>query len=113
MSYGELVKSISSPMGRSIALKPPSDFRFIGKPVPRVDLPSKVDGSAMFGIDVRVPEMLFAVVARCPHFGGKLESFDATAAKAVPGVRAVFPIAPLGFVPKLGRRINTAGAWPW
>jgi isoquinoline 1-oxidoreductase beta subunit len=112
VTYGELVETASklrAIRADGIALKPPRDFRFIGKPVPRVDLPSKVDGSAMFGIDVRVPEMLFAVVARCPHFGGKLESFDATAAKAVPGVRAVFPIAPLGFVPKLGRRINTAG----
>jgi isoquinoline 1-oxidoreductase subunit beta len=112
VSYGELVETASrlpAIKADGIALKPPSNFRFIGKPVPRVDLPSKVDGSAMFGIDVRVPEMLFAVVARCPHFGGKLKSFDATVAKAVPGVRAVFPIAPLGFVPKLGRRINTAG----
>jgi len=112
VSYGELVETASrlpAIKADGIALKPPSNFRFIGKPVPRVDLPSKVDDSAMFGIDVRVPEMLFAVVARCPHFGGKLKSFDATVAKAVPGVRAVFPIAPLGFVPKLGRRINTAG----
>ena len=53
--------------------------------------------------------MLFAVVARCPHFGGKLQSFDASAVKAVPGVRAVFPIAPLGLLPKLERNINTAG----
>jgi isoquinoline 1-oxidoreductase beta subunit len=112
VSYGELVETASrlpAIKADGIALKPPSDFRFIGKPVPRVDLPSKVDGSAMFGIDVRVPEMLFAVVARCPHFGGKLKSFDATAAKTVPGVRTVFPIAPLGFVPKFARRINTAG----
>lgn len=112
VTYGELVETASelrAIRADGIALKPPRDFRFIGKPVPRVDLPSKVDGSAMFGIDVRVPEMLFAVVARCPHFGGKLESFDATAAKAVPGVHAVFAIPPLGFVPKLGRRINTAG----
>jgi isoquinoline 1-oxidoreductase subunit beta len=112
VSYGELAETASklpAIKADGIALKPPSDFHFIGKPVPRVDLPSKVDGSAMFGIDVRVPEMLFAVVARCPHFGGKLKSFDAAVAKAVPGVRAVFPIPPLGFVPKLGRRINTAG----
>lgn len=112
VTYGELVETASKLpeiKADGVALKPPREFRFIGKPVLRLDLPSKVDGSAMFGIDVRVPEMLFAVVARCPHFGGKLESFDATAAKAVPGVRAVFAIAPLGFVPKLARRINTAG----
>ena len=46
------------------------DFRYIGKPIGRVDIPGKVDGSAIFGIDVRVPGMLFAVIARCPHFGG-------------------------------------------
>ena len=112
ITYGELVETASklpAIKADAVTLKPPREFRFIGKPVPRLDLPGKVDGSAIFGIDVRVPEMLFAVVARCPHFGGKLESFDATAAKAVPGVRAVFPIAPLGFIPKLRRRINTAG----
>ena len=71
--------------------------------MPRTDVPSKVDGSAAFGIDVRIPDMLFAVIARCPFFGGKLQSFDASAAKAVPGVRAVFP------VPPLPRHFNTAG----
>lgn len=70
---------------------------------------SKVDGTAGFGIDVRVPGMLFAVIARCPHFGGKLSNFDAAAAKAVPGVLAVFPVPPLGFLPKLGRNVNVAG----
>ena len=112
LTYGDLVETASklpAIKADGIALKPPRDFRFVGKPVPRVDLPGKVDGSAVFGIDVRVPEMFFAVVARCPYFGGKLQSFDATAAKAVPGVRAVFPIAPLGFLPKLDRNINTAG----
>jgi isoquinoline 1-oxidoreductase subunit beta len=112
LTYGELVETASllpEIKADGIALKPARDFHFIGKPVPRVDVPDKVDGSAIFGIDVRVPEMLFAVVARCPHFGGKLESLDATAAKAVPGVHAVFPLAPLGFMPKLDRNINTAG----
>jgi isoquinoline 1-oxidoreductase beta subunit len=96
-TYGELVEAASKlPVIKAdgIALKSPAEFRFIGKSMPRVDLPSKVGGSAMFGIDVRVPGMLFSVVARCPHFGGKLQSFDASAAKAVPGVQAVFPIVP-------------------
>jgi isoquinoline 1-oxidoreductase subunit beta len=109
--YGELVETASQmpvPNGESIGLKPPSEFRFIGKSMPRVDVPSKVDGTAAFGIDVRVPGMLFAVIARCPYFGGKLRSFDATAAKAVPGVRSVFPIEPIGFLPGLDRNLNTA-----
>ena len=112
LTYGELVETAAkllAPKAVSIPLKPPSAFRFIGKPLPRVDLPSKVSGSAVFGLDVRVPGMLFAVVARCPHFGGKLQSFDASAVKAVPGVRAVFPIAPLGLLPKLEHNLNTAG----
>ena len=112
LTYGELVETASKLLeikADGIALKSPAEFRFIGKSMPRVDLPSKVGGSAMFGIDVRVPGMLFAVVARCPHFGGKLQSFDASAAKAVPGVQAVFPIVPLGLLPKLERNINTAG----
>jgi len=110
--YGELVETASQmavPNGESIGLKPPSRFRFIGKSMPRVDVPSKVDGTAVFGIDVRVPGMLFAVIARCPCFHGKLRSFDATAAKAVPGVRSVFAIEPIGFLPGLNRNLNTAG----
>lgn len=106
LSYGELVAAASTvpPINPDlIILKQPKDFRFIGKPIARTDVPSKVDGSAAFGIDVRVPDMLFAVIARCPFFGGKLQSFDATAAKMVPGVRAVFP------VPPMARPLNTAG----
>lgn len=106
LSYGELVDAASKlPLINpdELTLKRPKDFRFIGKPVPRTDVPSKVDGSAAFGIDVRVPGMLFAVIARCPYFGGKIESFDADKAKATPGVRAIFP------VPALPRHINTAG----
>ena len=114
-TYGELVETASklpeiNP--DAIPLKEPKAFRLIGKPVPRVDTPSKVDGSAIFGIDVRVPDMLFAVIARCPHFGGKLKSFDAAATKKIFGVRAVFPVSPLGFLDISdygGRNLNTAG----
>src|SRR6185312_3165795 len=111
-SYGELAGAamrLPVPRAADVSLKGPRDFRLIGTPVPRVDIPGKVDGTAKFGIDVRVPGMLFAVVARCPYFGGKLQSFDASAAKAVQGVQAVFPIVPLGLLPKLERNINTAG----
>jgi isoquinoline 1-oxidoreductase beta subunit len=106
LSYGELAEAASElpPINPDeIALKPPKNFRYIGKSMPRTDVPSKVDGSATFGIDVRVPGMLFAVIARCPFFGGKLQSFDASVLKTIPGVRAVFP------VPPLPRRFNTAG----
>lgn len=106
VSYGELVQAACElPLIKpdEITLKQPKNFRIIGKPIPRTDVPIKVDGSAAFGIDVRIPGMLFAVIARCPFFGGKLQSFDAAAAKIVPGVRSVFP------VPPLPGHFNTAG----
>ena len=106
LSYGELVEAASllPPINPDeILLKQPKDFRVIGKSLPRTDVPSKVEGSAAFGMDVRVPGMLFAVIARCPYFGGKLATVNSVAARAVPGVRAVFP------VPPLPRRYNTAG----
>ena len=111
-TYGELVETaakLAVPEADGVRLKSPSEFRLIGKGVARVDIPGKVDGSAQFGIDVRVPGMLFAVIARCPHFGGKLASYDATRARAIRGVHAIFPVAPLGFEPKLDVNINTAG----
>jgi len=106
LSYGELVEAASllPPINPDeIPLKKAKDFRLIGKSLSRTDVPSKVEGSAAFGIDVRVPGMLFAVIARCPYFGGKLASVNAVEARAVPGVRAVFP------VPPLPRHFNTAG----
>ncbi len=94
-SYGELVEAAAKlprPDPEKVPLKDVSKFEVIGHAVPRVDIPAKVNGSAHFGIDVRVPEMLFAVVARCPTFGGKPAHFEAAKAKAVPGVRDVFEI---------------------
>jgi isoquinoline 1-oxidoreductase beta subunit len=105
-TYGELVETASKLpeiKAESVPLKDPKNYRYIGKRVPRTDVPAKVDGSAAFGIDVRVPGMLYAVIARCPHFGGKLAAFDDKDAKAMPGVQAVFAVAPLG------RPLNTAG----
>ena len=104
--YGELVAAATKlplPDPEKVPLKDASKFEVIGHPVPRVDVPSKVNGSAQFGIDVRVPEMVFAVVARCPTFGGKAAHFDAGKAKAIAGVRDVFEI------PALGRDMFTAG----
>jgi len=105
-SYGELVDAASKlplPDPEKVPLKDPSQFELIGHPVLRVDIPSKSNGSAQFGIDVRVPEMLFAVVARCPVFGGKPAHFDAARAKAMRGVRDVLEI------PGLGEDMHTAG----
>jgi isoquinoline 1-oxidoreductase subunit beta len=106
LTYGQLVetaRALPEFNRETVPLKDRKDFRFIGKPLPRTDIPAKVDGSAGFGIDVRRPGMLYAAIARCPHFGGKLASLDDSAARSVAGVRQVFPIDPL---PRL---MNTAG----
>jgi isoquinoline 1-oxidoreductase subunit beta len=98
-TYGELVEAASKlpiPPAKNVPLKEPSEFKLIGRKFPRVDIPSKTNGSAQFGLDVRVAEMVFAVVARCPTFGGKPVSFDAAKAKAMPGVRDVFEIPAMG-----------------
>ncbi len=74
-------------------LKDPSEFTLIGTSVPRVDGPDIVTGKAVYGMDVRVPDMLFAVVARSPVFGGTLVSFDDSQARLVPGVQDVVEIS--------------------
>jgi isoquinoline 1-oxidoreductase beta subunit len=94
LTYGELAsKAAAIPVPENPPLKDPKDFRIMGTRVRRLDTPSKVNGSAEFGIDVRVPGMLFATIERAPVFGGKVQNFDATAAKAVPGVRHVVQLA--------------------
>jgi isoquinoline 1-oxidoreductase beta subunit len=75
-----------------IPLKKPKDNKFLGKPIKRLDTPDKVNGKAVFGIDVKVPRMLVALVARSPVFGGKVKTFNADKAKAMAGVRAVTQI---------------------
>ena len=105
-TYGELIEAAEKlplPDPDKVELKDEKEFTLIGHATPRVDIPAKVNGSAQFGLDVRVPNMKFAVVARCPTFGGKPAHFDATKAKSVPGVRDVFEI------PALGRDKFTAG----
>jgi isoquinoline 1-oxidoreductase subunit beta len=68
------------------ALKSPAEFRLIGKPVPRLDVLDKISGKATYGLDVRLPGMRFAVIARRPVLGATLKRFDPTAALAVTGV---------------------------
>jgi len=89
-TYGSLATAASQlKPPANIPLKDPKQFTLVGKPTRRLDTPSKVNGSAQFGLDVRVPGMLYAVVARPPVFGGKVASFDAADALKIPGVRAV------------------------
>jgi isoquinoline 1-oxidoreductase beta subunit len=94
LSYGALAEAASKlPVPASPTLKDASQYKILGKPIKRLDTPAKVDGRANFGIDVRLPGMLYANVVRCPVFGGKVKSFDATKAKAVPGVKQVVQIS--------------------
>lgn len=94
LSYGSLAEAASKlPAPVSPALKDAAQYKIVGKAVQRLDTPSKVDGTASFGIDVRLPGMLYANVARCPVFGGKVKSFDATKAQAVAGVKQVVQIS--------------------
>jgi isoquinoline 1-oxidoreductase subunit beta len=93
--YGTLVTAAATmPVPESVTLKDPKDFRYIGrdKVTPRVDAQSKVNGTATFTQDVKLPGMLTAVVAHAPLFGATVKSFDATRAKAVPGVVDVVQI---------------------
>ena len=94
LTYGSVAEAASKlPVPQDVPLKDPKEYRIIGKPTKRLDTPDKVNGRAEFGMDVRRPGMLYAVVARCPVFGGKVASFDATKAKAVPGVKNVVQIS--------------------
>src|SRR5258708_6542449 len=93
LRYGELVeKAAKLTPPENAPLKDPKDFKLIGKATHRLDTSGKVNGSAVFGIDVKVPGMLTATVLRCPVFGGKVASFDDSKAKAVSGVRRIVQI---------------------
>ncbi len=106
LRYGALAQRAAAlPVPPDVPLKDPKDWRLAGKPTKRLDTRFKVNGTAQFGIDVRVPGMLTAVVARSPVFGGKVSSFDATAAKAIPGVRHVVQISS-------GVAVIGDGYWP-
>ncbi|MFZ9585602.1 MAG: molybdopterin cofactor-binding domain-containing protein, partial [Pseudohongiellaceae bacterium] len=85
--FGELAEAAAKlPFPTGVPLKTPEQFRLIGQRLPKVDVPAKVTGQAPFTIDVRRPGMKVAAVKHAPRFGGKLLSFDASAARAVPGV---------------------------
>ena len=93
LSYGKLAeKAAALQPPANVALKDPKDFKLIGKATKRLDSPEKSNGKGMFGLDVTVPGMLVALIARPPVFGGKAKSFDATRAKKVRGVRHVVAI---------------------
>ena len=90
LPFGDLVEAAAAlPKPENIAPKPRDKYRFIGKPQKRLDTPSKVDGTAQFGIDVRLPDMLYAALAQPPELGATVRSFKADKAQGMPGVRHV------------------------
>ena len=90
LGYGKLAgKAADLPMPEAPTLKPKSAWNIIGKPTPRLDTPQKVNGTAGFGIDVTLPDLLIATIAISPRFGGKLASVDEAPAMAVSGVKSV------------------------
>ena len=93
-SYGELVSAASAlPIPADPPLKQAKDYQIVGKSLPRVDTPSKIDGTAEFGIDVRRPGMKYAVLSRCPVIGGRFVSFDDKDSRKISGVRYVGKIS--------------------
>lgn len=93
LTYGSLADAAAKlPVPANPTLKNPSQFRLLGKPMKRRDAAAKSSGKAQYAIDVKLPGMLYAVVQRSPVIGGKVASFDAAKAKAVPGVKHVIQI---------------------
>jgi isoquinoline 1-oxidoreductase beta subunit len=93
LSYGALVKDASQMKPpQDVKLKERKDYKIIGKSLHRNDTVVKINGTAVFGLDKKLPGMLYAVVERNPRFRGKVKSFDDTAAKSVSGVRHVFKV---------------------
>ena len=104
-TYGQLAsRAAKMPIPREVPLKDASKFKIIGKPVKRLDTPEKTNGTAMFGIDVEIPGMMVALVARPPVFGAKVQSFKADKAKAIPGVQDVVRV-PWGIA------VTASGFW--
>lgn len=88
--YGDLVeKAATLPVPQEVTLKEAKDFTLIGKPIKRLDSPQKVNGQAVYGIDVRQPNMKIATVAMCPVLGGKVVSVDDSKARNIKGVRKI------------------------
>jgi len=113
IGYGEIAEAASKgEVPKDVALKHPREFTLIGKSPRRVDNDDVVTGKAIFGIDVRVPGMLYAAIARSPVFGGKVASFDDTKAKQVAGVKHVVRVdSPGKDMPWNGVAVVATSTW--
>ena len=93
-TYGQMAEAASKqPVPEKPSIKAAKDFRVVGKRIPRLDVPAKVNGTAEFGIDVKLPGMVYASLEQCPVIGGKVKSVDSAAAKAMPGVLDVVQVS--------------------
>jgi isoquinoline 1-oxidoreductase subunit beta len=91
--YGQIAEAAARrSIPADVPLKPPEDWRFIGRPVHRVDVSDKALGRPIYASDVRLPGMLYATVSACPALGGRLKTFDASKVMNMPGVRYVVPV---------------------
>ncbi|HEU5165346.1 MAG TPA: xanthine dehydrogenase family protein molybdopterin-binding subunit [Chitinophagaceae bacterium] len=94
LGYGELVEDASKlTPPKDVKLKRREAYKIVGKPLARQDNPNKINGKAQFGLDVKIPGMMYAVVERSPRFRGKVKSFDDIAAKKIPGVKNVVKVS--------------------
>ncbi len=93
LNYGSLTEAASKlTLPENVELKSPIDFTIIGKPMKRLDTPAKINGSAQFGLDVYIPDMLTVLIARSPVFGGNVKHFDDTEALKILGVQGIYQV---------------------
>src|SRR6185437_4611831 len=86
LKYSEVAADAATiKLDKEPAIKPPDQWTFAGKPMPRIDVVHKIDGSAKFGMDAQVPGMVFAAIQQCPVPGGKLTSVDESVVAGMPG----------------------------
>jgi len=118
LGYGEVAavaRALPVPKPETLKLKKRSEFRYIGKGLPIVDLEDMTTGRAGYGIDVRLPGMKYAVIARPPVYGGRVASFDGAPAQSVAGVERVLKLAgtppPSGFQPLGGVAVIARNTW--
>ncbi len=118
LAFGDLVKvaaTLPVPAAAELHFKDPKQWRYVGKPLPIVDLEDIVRGAAVFGIDIVLPGMKYASIERCPVYGGKVKTFDAKGTLAVPGVERVVEIPatapPSGFSPLGGVAVIASNTW--
>ncbi len=118
LRYGELAERAAQlplPDPKTLKYKSPDQFKYIGKPVPMVDLADIVRGDTTYGVDVVLPDMLHASIERCPWLGGKIQSVEDSAARKVPGVVDIIRldggVEPPAFVPLSGVAVLATNTW--